>query len=919
MLFCNYGFANSGNPIKENYHYTQFNINDGLPSSEIYEIFQDSKGYLWIGTDKGVSKFNGTDFENFTTKDGLTDNTVFLIKEDLKGRIWFLGLNRNICFYENGEFHTFKYNDQIIQAFHTLQQGYAYSKFEVTENDEVIIGVSFYKTVKIDALGNIIPLQSNIIKSIHDKAVRTSGLQNYVSKLNYQEVKYISKYPVRLFSYNDVEKVFYIDSLLFFSSKKGVKICDWRNPDLYWEYLTDFKVTAVCKDFEGGLWFATQYNGLIHVPNTNIKKFELNGSEKKEYFHGIVIQNNRPIFIYGTNRKNQGVLFKIRKDPSSLFSLSEELSVFDIPEKHLLRGIKFESNSTFKEFSHGVHAILKVNDTIYITAGSSNIITIYKRNDFSLTPVYKTTSIPRTLDLLSQGPNVILIGTTNGLYQLNLKKLLFTKVHKSLPFSNLRIQDLDKTNEGEVIVATRGNGLFIWSELDVRRFGENSGLKTDIINQIYYHDASNEIYVASNKGVSKLLGSYLVVNMIDKNHGVESTDIRQFLVHNDTLYFANNKVISYLPISSSNVMYPKPFLYENFCYMNDSIPLSAHLKHYENDLHVSYTGISFRSKGLTYSYRITPLQKEWHTTKDKSLVFENLEPKKYSMEIRAINSVGLFSNSIIYNFTITPPFYKQLWFKILIATIILTLIYISTNEAIVYYKKQLQTQKNIKQLQSLSLQAKMNPHFIFNSLNSIQNFILKNEKEEASEYLLDFAQLARLTITNSDSTAVTLNNELKTLRLYTALERKRIRRNYEFIEKIDAEVDLKACVIPSLLLQPYIENAIWHGRIHTKPNGFIELKIELVNDMLFFEIIDNGIGVNASKKLKSKLNVANNEEVVINADRIALIRELHKNLSSVEVENAFYNEEQQEWYGTKVSFSFPYELNKQKNQSNGKS
>src|SRR3990167_223672 len=99
--------------FSQSYNYKHYTVEDGLPSSEVYSAFQDSKGYMWFATDAGVSRFNGYEFKNYDSKDGLTDNTVFLITEDSKGKIWFGTFNNQLCYYFNDSIYPYKYNKKL--------------------------------------------------------------------------------------------------------------------------------------------------------------------------------------------------------------------------------------------------------------------------------------------------------------------------------------------------------------------------------------------------------------------------------------------------------------------------------------------------------------------------------------------------------------------------------------------------------------------------------------------------------------------------------------------------------------------------------------------------------------------------------------------------------------------------------------
>jgi LytS/YehU family sensor histidine kinase len=162
-------------------------------------------------------------------------------------------------------------------------------------------------------------------------------------------------------------------------------------------------------------------------------------------------------------------------------------------------------------------------------------------------------------------------------------------------------------------------------------------------------------------------------------------------------------------------------------------------------------------------------------------------------------------------------------------------------------------QKEAAELKMTALQSQMNPHFLFNSLNSINNFVLKNNIDEASEFITSFSKLIRKILANSERSEITLAEELELLEVYIGLEKIRISGGFEFVKSIDPELNLKAISVPPLFLQPFIENSIWHGLVDKKGKKRIELKLKKQGAYIYMTIEDNGIGIENSIKQKKKL------------------------------------------------------------------
>lgn len=162
-------------------------------------------------------------------------------------------------------------------------------------------------------------------------------------------------------------------------------------------------------------------------------------------------------------------------------------------------------------------------------------------------------------------------------------------------------------------------------------------------------------------------------------------------------------------------------------------------------------------------------------------------------------------------------------------------------------------QKETAELKMTALQSQMNPHFLFNSLNSINNYVLKNEKEQASEYISSFSRLIRTVLKNSERMQISLLEELEVLKMYVKVEQKRIQGGFDFDIEVDQELDLQIIAVPPLFLQPYIENSIWHGLVRKEGEKRIEVSLTKKNEQVTIAIQDNGIGLDAARRQNAHL------------------------------------------------------------------
>jgi len=318
-----------------------------------------------------------------------------------------------------------------------------------------------------------------------------------------------------------------------------------------------------------------------------------------------------------------------------------------------------------------------------------------------------------------------------------------------------------------------------------------------------------------------------------------------------------------------------------------NIPQQLELAYNNNYLTFQFVGITTNNpRHVKYQYRLEGLDENWSSiTENPSATYSDLPHGGYTFKVKAVNRDGYWSNEFSYPFTIRPPWWKTWWFRVFALSFFIALIYAIVRWRLQHkFRLKLERSEKEKQLAELqqqkselemeALRAQMNPHFIFNSLNSINRFILQNNKAQASEYLTKFSKLVRMILQNSQASLITLESELESLELYLNLEA--LRFNYHFDYKISLQKDLDSSVlkVPPLILQPYVENAIWHGLMHKEEKGQLDIEVIEESDYLCFRITDNGIGREKAAALASKSATKHKSMGLrITADRIAM---LHK-------------------------------------------
>ncbi|MFI5187505.1 MAG: two-component regulator propeller domain-containing protein [Chitinophagales bacterium] len=315
------------------------------------------------------------------------------------------------------------------------------------------------------------------------------------------------------------------------------------------------------------------------------------------------------------------------------------------------------------------------------------------------------------------------------------------------------------------------------------------------------------------------------------------------------------------------------------------------LRYNQNNIAFNFAAIDYRApETIKYFYMLEGYDREWQEVKEKkenSSYYFNLPAGKYVYRVKAFNSDGTKAEKAI-TISINAPWWETWWFRISVIILLAASFYLLIRWWLHRkFKLQLERTEKEKQLVELEMQAlrsQMNPHFIFNSLNSINMFILENNKLQASEYLSKFSKLIRLILQNSQEAFIPLERELEALQLYLELESLRFENKFEYKIDVDDDVDSTMLKVPPLIIQPYAENAIWHGLMHLpdrqagkKEKGHLEIEVYRENETLLYKITDNGIGRKKAAEFKSKSASAQKSMGMrITADRIAMLQQQGK-------------------------------------------
>jgi streptogramin lyase len=316
------------------------------------------------------------------------------------------------------------------------------------------------------------------------------------------------------------------------------------------------------------------------------------------------------------------------------------------------------------------------------------------------------------------------------------------------------------------------------------------------------------------------------------------------------------------------------------------------LKHNENFISFEFSSINFTLPHNTqYWYRLKGLDPEWiEAGKRRYVNYTSVPSGDYVFEVKAANNEGIKSDSAAgIAISIATPWWETWIFRILFLGSIAGLFYLIYRFRINQIRKQEKVktsfEKKLANVELSALRAQMNPHFIFNCLNSIEFYILKNETLKAAQYINDFARLIRLILQNSRSRYVPLHDEFEALDLYLQMESLRFGDKFAYTIHVDEELKEENIDIPPMLIQPYVENSLWHGIMHKSEGGIVNISIKRLNGQLHCVIDDNGIGRKKSMEINSKRKLKRRKSMGmdITNDRMHIINEIYQTNTRVEV------------------------------------
>ncbi len=899
----------------QSYPFRTYTVDDGLNSNTVYDIEQDENGFIWFATNAGICRFDGQQFRRYTIDEGIADNEVLKIKSDRNKRLWLLHFNGNVSLIENGVlcsadkypllkkvgpgfFYTNLYHDlnDNLWLLSTRNEGlklkFPDQMVKVPVDSQLLFQArkhDIYLTDIIKRYQGNGHLPNNYPVGSKASAWDYSGDSLLILSTDSGIMAITSEGELKRFDidlpYNSTVLDIYSDDntgLWISVANGGVYYYEKTKQGfvLFDQFLKDDYITSTFKDQEGNFWFSIHGGGVKMMQRNfkSVRSFTKESGLKDNEVYSICVDRSNGVWLgfkYGWMEYIKEGVFQEYRMPQAADMLGRVLNITEHPSGSLLVGgddgmcmIEKESSKTvitpvlFK-FSKPDHSFNQpVKD---FTFNRSNDVFIASQEGIQFVGVkdiLKKNYVATSLDFLRKRYYSVCY-SDDGLYFsdfdglgaiVDMKAVSLSMIH---PLLSKRIIDICSVGD-KVVVSVLGYGLVIMEKNSVKvNLTTVNGLLSNHCSKLYTF--KNEIYVCTNEGLNILRFNANGTFSIDKlttADGLISNQINDVCVKDDYIYVATLKGVSKISKGNSIVQGTPRIYITKVAWQGKDITdqVNPEIGFIDKYLRFEFISPFFTfPEGVEYQYKLN--NSEWISTKNTILEFNSLNPGDYILKVRARHLNSVWSKEATYTFIILQPFYKTGWFYFLIGFLLLFSIVVVYIYRIRRIEKEQQLkveyEQKINLLQNQALQAMVNPHFIFNSLSAIQQQINLGDSVKAGSYLSRFAKLLRKNLESINESYITLNDELERLHLYLESEKMRLEERLHYNLHLESGLNGDDILVPSMIIQPLIENAIWHG-LMPKGSGMVQVLITSLKEELKIEIIDNGIGINQSTKQSSK-------------------------------------------------------------------
>lgn len=898
----------------QNYFYDS-TLKKGLPNNSISTL-HTSGSKLWIGTSSGVCFYNTTtkqfypvDAEHKTNLHNDFEPHFLTLKETT----WMIG-TENLYRYQNGKITSHPYT--IPKQYLITKGGSLKRYFDVITDEKQTIWGNFGRYL-VELNSSDLSIKKGIIigNKNHDGITRLVANKNYIwastwgNGLIRLNIKTNQQESVQLKAEIIHNIALYDSNWLIAGTNLGYAIVNTKTLEAKEHFLPE-EIYNVFVDKNQTVWLGTA-NGVLYAEKNNdyistINLYETVGknypnaiddkrlsggfySTQKSYFVPLIYENGLLEFdknwilkkyhnsLYPNSTDNRF------KDFNAIYQRENEiwvathacLTLCDANLKPLRNFVPTVTNATHGDVYFFTEIIPMDADRVVLKSLHSISIFNCKTKVFEQTFVStKDQSFQLTDDyirgIVIQNNNCF-IATEKGLIELNFNTKKVQKI--TLPLANSRLLCMTQFKDELVIGTQSGLHRYSISTKKVKSYYRKEGLASDNILDVQT-DEKNTIWIATASGLSQLNTQTNRIKNVYQKDGLADNLIEGGIFIDDA-----NRIVAG-SINHISIINPKIFNPNQQPLRSIITEITINQKSYkkpQKQIKVAYNqnniGIYFavpswhKNENHTYYYKIG---KQWNSLNSGFLQLNSLSEGTYEIQV-ASQPIDHPNNDRI-QLTILPPFYNTWWFYLLMAIGMFVVLYLFYKNRIQNLKNQKSYEEKIKDAEMKTLRSQMNPHFVFNTLNSINSYIIQNKTNLASDYLTTFSKLMRSILDLSKHESISLEKELKTLTLYLELEALRLEHKFDYSITVDTAIDQEFIKIPPLIIQPFVENAIWHGLHAKKESGIIDINVrETEEDVLLISITDDGIGRKAAALTKNKNTEHKSYGIAITIERLQLL------------------------------------------------
>jgi len=945
--------------LAQEYSYTHYDISDGLAGSTVYCITQDKDGFIWTGTETGVSRFDGTHFHNYTAVDGLPDVEILEMFGDSKGRVWMAPFRKSICYSYKGKIKN-QENDPLLRQLRIKDNVVRFAEDNagnilIQERKALHLVTVSGSVHEFDSIagapirtcgaisrskdGHFLVQANNELYSLSDKdfthlgsfsiestwpgfiALNPSGAIWRVDSDNAAIRIFATgrqlNIPFERRAYRHLSYTSAGDSLYYFNEFAGATEYNVRTGRTR-RFLPGKQVSRTYCDATGNIWFTTLGQGIYRLNSDEFRTIRLkapSGTEESS--------------VWFINRVGERLV--VGDDHNYIFNFS--LPDMKVVNARSARGIAKNRIINISRLPNGDILIVGDGSTSmtnsdfrnprYVGAGLKSIF--HKSPDqllvssfwgvglLDLRTMHTDTLWHERSTTVYYRKDTILIGTLNGLFAMPAKGPIAAYAG-SIPFFRRRISALAESGDGTLWVASYDAGIVGYKNGQViASITKQQGLTSDICRTLLAQ--GNSLWVGTDKGLNRIRLDQpgLPIAQYTSQDGLGSNFVNAVFADSPVIYVGTQEGLSYfdetkVDLSEGCRLYLLSVINSGKERVQDTAALS--LPYDNRHLRVEYAGVSYRSVGgILYRYRLNGLDTTWRTTREAYLEYQALPAGRYHLQLQAVNKFGVRSAMLDLPFRVIAPFWQTIWFYGLVLAIFLSLVWLFVTIRIRYIRWR-QTEKEelnrkVAEMEHMALQAQMNPHFIFNCMNSIQQYIFDQDVLAANKYIAGFSRLIRATLQNSTRAFITLPDEISYLSGYLSLEKLRFKEKMDYSIDVDPAVEDSRLIIPPMLIQPFVENSMRHGLRHkTDGQGHIRLEFRKTEDRLIITVEDNGIGRKKADSFKTREHIEyQSKGMSLTADRIRMMNAKYGNYIRITVADP--EDPEGNSLGTRVVMEFP--------------